>query len=69
MRITSIYPKLAQKQKEAIELAVKHNYYDYPRKIDLEGLAKIAKVKRQTLQENLRRAEKKLVPFLTENIS
>jgi len=67
--LPSIYPKLAPKQKEAIELAVKHNYYDYPRKIDLEGLAKIAKVKRQTLQENLRRAEKKLVPFLTENIS
>ena len=63
-----IYPKLASKQKEAIELAVKNGYYEYPRKIDLEGLAKIVKVKRQTYQENLRRAEKKLVPFLTEAI-
>ena len=63
-----IYPKLAPKQKEAIELAVKNGYYEYPRKIDLERLAKIAKVKRQTYQENLRRAEKKLIPFLTEGI-
>jgi len=63
-----IYPKLSPKQREAIELAVKKGYYGYPRKIDLEKLGKIAKVKRQTFQENLRRAEKKLIPFLTENI-
>ena len=66
--IPSIYPKLSPKQREAIELAVKQGYYNYPRKIDLEKLGKIAKVKRQTFQENLRRAEKKLIPFLTENI-
>lgn len=64
-----VYPKLSKKQKEAIELAVKEGYYDYPKKIDLEKLAKISKVKRQTFQENLRRAEKKIVPFLTENIN
>lgn len=63
-----IYPKLSPKQKESIELAVKHGYYQYPRKIDLEKLAEITKVKRQTYQENLRRAEKKLIPFLTESI-
>jgi len=63
-----IYPKLSPKQKEAIELAVKEGYYEFPRRIDLETLAKISKVKRQTYQENLRRAEKKLVPFLTESL-
>lgn len=67
--LPQIYPKLSPKQKHAVELAVKEGYYNYPRKIDLEGLARISKVKRQTFQENLRRAEKKLVPFLTENIS
>ena len=66
--LPQIYPKLAPKQKEAIELAVKEGYYEFPRKIDLERLAGISKVRRQTYQENLRRAEKKLVPFLTENI-
>ncbi len=63
-----IYPKLSPKQKEAIELAVKQGYYDYPRKVYLEKLAKMSKIKRSTYQENLRRAEKKLVPFLTESI-
>lgn len=66
--LPQIYPKLSPKQREAIELAVKEGYYEYPRKIDLEKLAKLSKVKRQTFQENLRRAERKLVPFLTENI-
>jgi predicted DNA binding protein len=64
-----IYPKLSPKQKEAIELAVKQGYYEFPRKIKLEKLAKISKVKRETYQENLRRAERKLVPFLTESLS
>jgi len=66
--IPSISPKLSLKQKEAIELAVKYGYYDYPRKISLEELAKIVGVRRQTFQENLRRAEKKLIPFLTERL-
>lgn len=64
-----IFPKLSLKQKQAVELAVKNGYYEYPRKIDLEKLAKIVKVKRQTFQENLRRAEKKLIPFLTESLN
>jgi len=63
-----IMPKLSPKQREALELAVKEGYYDYPRNTDLETMAMIAKVKRQSFQENLRRAEKKLVPFLTENM-
>lgn len=65
--LPKIYPKLSPKQKEAIESAVKEGYYEYPRKIYLEQLAKISKVKRQTYEENLRRAERKIVPFLTEN--
>jgi len=64
-----IFPKISTKQKEAIELAIKNGYYEYPKKINLDGLAKIAKVKRQTFQENLRRAERKLIPFLTESLN
>ena len=64
-----IFPKISTKQKETIELAIKNGYYEYPRKITLEKLAKIVKVKRQTFQENLRRAEKKLIPFLTESLN
>ena len=64
--IPHIAPDFSPKQKLAIELAVKQGYYDYPRKIKLEELAKQMKVKRQTFQENLRRAERKLIPFLVE---
>ena len=66
--LPQIYPKLSARQREAIELAVKSGYYNYPRRIHLEKLADISKVKRQTFQENLRKAEKKLIPFLTEGI-
>jgi len=63
-----IMPKLSTKQKEVIQLAVKRGYFDFPRKINLDGLAKEMKISKQTLQQHLRVAEKKLVPFLTENI-
>ena len=66
--LPQIYPKLSARQREAIELAVKSGYYNYPRRIHLEKLADISKVKRQKFQENLRKAEKKLIPFLTEGI-
>ncbi|MFC1682561.1 helix-turn-helix domain-containing protein [Nanoarchaeota archaeon] len=64
-----IFPKLPEKQRQAIELAVKHGYYEYPKKINFEKLAKITNVSRQTFQTNLRRAEKKLIPFLTESLN
>ncbi|MBU0459365.1 MAG: helix-turn-helix domain-containing protein [Nanoarchaeota archaeon] len=63
-----IMPKLSDKQKEVIQLAVKRGYYNFPRKINLNGLAKELKLSKPTLQQHLRIAEKKVVPFLTENI-
>ena len=64
----NIFPKLSEKQQEAIELAVKEGYYEYPRKKNLDELSTITGVSKQTYQENLRKAEKKIIPFLTENI-
>ncbi len=63
-----IYPKLSPKQRSALRLAVDHGYYEYPRNIELEKLARMEHVRRQTFQEHLRRAERKLIPFLAENI-
>lgn len=63
-----IMPKLSAKQKEVLRLAVSRGYFDFPRKINLQGLAKELKISKQTLQQHLRIAEKKLVPFLTENM-
>ena len=62
--LPQIQPKISQKQINSIRLAIKNNYYSFPRKTDLNKLAKLSKVSKQTFQENLRRAENKLVPFL-----
>lgn len=63
-----IMPKLSEKQKQVIETAVQKGYYNFPRKINLDGLAKNLKLSKPTVQQHLRTAEKKLVPFLTENM-
>ncbi len=56
-------PELTDKQKKALELAIKHGYYEYPRKIGLEKLAKLAGISYSTYQAHLRKAEQKLLPF------
>lgn len=63
-----IMPKLSDKQNEILNLAVKEGYYDFPRRINLDGLAKFSKLSKPTVQQHLRFAEKKLIPFLTEKI-
>ncbi len=57
-------PKLSKKQKEAISLAVKVGYYNFPRHIEINDLAKIAKVSFSTFREHLRKAEAKLLPLM-----
>ena len=57
-----VMPKLSERQHEAFQLAVRQGYYKYPRKIELQQLAKLMNVSVSTYQEHLRRAEEKLVP-------
>ncbi len=61
--ILSMQPELTSKQKRAMELAIKENYYNYPRKIELRALAKKMKISYSTFQAHLRKAEQKLIPF------
>lgn len=63
-----IMPKLSDNQKYAIHLAVKRGYYDFLRNVNLGDLSKELKLSKPTFQQHLRTAEKKVVPFLTENI-
>ena len=56
-------PKLTNKQKEAMELAVRKGYYEYPRKSSVKGLAKLSKLGFATFHAHLRKAEQKLMPF------
>lgn len=62
--ILQLFPKFPEKQKEAMELAYSEGYYKYPRKINLDKLARKAKVSKQTFQENLKKAENRLMPLL-----
>ena len=53
---------LTDKQKEALNLAIKEGYYEFPRKIELKQLAKIMKISYTTYQYHLRHAENKIIP-------
>ena len=65
----SIMPKLSKAQEKAIMMAYQSGYYDYPRKVDLKQLAKGAGISIPSFQENLRKAENKLLPMLIERLS
>ena len=61
----TILPELTDKQKKAFELAVKNGYYEYPRQIQLEKLAKISNLALSTYQAHLRKAERRLLPYIS----
>jgi predicted DNA binding protein len=61
-----IMPKLSEKQNQTIHLAIKRGYYNFPRKTNLDKLAKELKLSKPTIQQHLRSAENKIIPFLTE---
>jgi len=60
--VSKLLPKLPKMQEKAITLAFQNRYYDFPRKTNLDKLAKIAKVSKPTFRENLRKAEAKILP-------
>ena len=64
--IMKILPELTEKQKKAMELAIKEGYYLSPRKVDLKKLAKMAGLSFSTYQVHLRKAEGKLIPYFFE---
>lgn len=59
-----IMPAITPLQKRAMDLAIAEGYYEFPRKIELEQLAKIMKLSLSTYREHLRKAEKRLLPHL-----
>jgi len=71
-KVTDIYlphlmPKLTEQQKTAVSIAYQQGYYEYPKKTNINKLAKTMKLSPSTFQEHLRKAEEKLMPFLLEN--
>jgi predicted DNA binding protein len=70
-RLTNFYlaklrPELTDKQKNAMSLAIKQGYYNYPRKTSVEKLAKLSKVSFSAFHAHLRKAEQKLLPYSLE---
>lgn len=57
-----ILPNLTDKQKIAIDLAIKEGYYKVPKQISLRKLAKIMKTNLSTYSKHLQIAESKLIP-------
>lgn len=62
--IVNVIPKITTKQRKALELAMKHGYYSYPRKTNLKVLSKIMNLSYATFQAHLRKAEQKLISSL-----
>lgn len=60
---------LTSKQKQAITAAISMGYYTWPKNVNLEKLAARLGVKRRALQENLRKAESKVLQKLLDEIT
>ncbi len=60
--------KLTDKQLNALQAAVSNDFYEWPRKVSLEEVAVMVGMKRRTFQENLRKAEAKVIPHLVTNL-
>ena len=61
-------PDLTKKQLQSLDIASKNGYYGYPRKAELDEMAKIAGVSLSTFREHLRIAEAKVIPTIIKNI-
>ena len=66
--ITRLLPKLTTKQKRAMELAINSGYYNYPKKINMEKLAKMMKISYSTYQQHLKTAEGKIIPSVYKEL-
>lgn len=72
-KLTDIYfsrlmPKLTDQQRKAITLAFEFGYYAWPKRTDLQQLAKAMGVSVATFREHLKRAEEKLMPNLLSQL-
>lgn len=62
--ILTVYPKLTSLQKQALQSAIQMGYYEYPRKSELKEIAETMRLSYSTYHAHLRKAEKKIIPFL-----
>jgi len=63
-----LLPELTSKQKKALEIAISHGYYSYPKKIKMEELAKKMGISYSTYQAHLKKAEGKILPEIYKEL-
>lgn len=61
--IQTIAPNLTKKQMEAFRFAHEKGYYEFPRNIELQQLAKKSNLALSTFQAHLRKSERKIMAF------
>lgn len=61
--IPQILPTLTEKQRRALSLAKERGYWNYPKEVNLDKLARELKVAKSTAHEILRRAEARLLDY------
>jgi predicted DNA binding protein len=61
LTLEEVLPELTGRQREVLTLAVERGYYELPRETTTERLADELGVSRRTVDDHLRRAERKLV--------
>ncbi len=61
--IPQILDKLTRRQREIVSFAKQKGYFDYPKKITLQDMAKQLNVNKSTLHEIIRRAESRIMNF------
>ena len=64
---TRLLPELTKNQKKALEIAINTGYYEYPKKIKMEDLAKRMEISYSTFQAHLKKAEGKILSYIYKN--
>jgi len=59
--------RLTPRQKEALQLAYRKEYYDHPRKTTIQNMASEMAIGKSTFQTHLRKAEKRILEAIMEN--
>jgi predicted DNA binding protein len=59
-------PRLTEKQRQAFDFAKEQGYYEYPKRISIQDLAKLKKIPRTTFQSHLKKAENKILTVVLE---
>ena len=65
---TRVLPDLTVNQKKAMEIAIHEGYYDYPKKVKMEKLAKEMGISYSTYQAHLKKAEGKILPEIYKEL-